>query len=170
MQIRVWQFLTSKQSSKYDYCSIHYCRKVISSAMHCYQGSSTSFVSSINHIPGSRSTMWKVKHLPRVQPPAKFVHEFCPLISPTLGINKHQEGFQERGGNGFYYKWTILLLGFLSFYWGPPLFSQWWFERPLKIKKKKFYIILLKQTFIHLTTLNILVILKNNYSPLEEVC
>lgn len=86
----------------------------------------------LHYVPCSRSTMRKIKHLPRVQPPAKFVHEFGPLVSPTFRVDEDYQGLQEWGGNGLDNKWTILFLGFFPFYRGPPLFSQRWFERPLK--------------------------------------
>jgi hypothetical protein len=60
--------------------------------------------------------MRQVKHLPRVEPPAEFVHEFGPLVSATLGIDEDQERLQKGGGNGLDYKWTIFFLGFLPFY------------------------------------------------------
>lgn len=86
----------------------------------------------LHYVPCSRSTMRKIKHLPRVQPPAKFVHEFGPLVSPTFRVDEDYQGLQEWGGNGLDNKWTILFLGLFPFYRGPPLFSQRWFERPLK--------------------------------------
>lgn len=85
-----------------------------------------------HYLPCSRSAMRKIKHLPRVQPPAKFVHEFGPLVSTTFGVDEDNQGLQKWGGNGLDNKWTILFLGFFPFYRGPPLFSQRWFERPLK--------------------------------------
>lgn len=99
----------------------------------CFLKCFLNFFFLIRHyLPCSRSAMRKVKHLPRVQPPAKFVHEFSPLVSTTFGVDEDYQGLQEWGGNGLDNKWTILFLGFFPFYRGPPLFSQRWFERPLR--------------------------------------